>query len=78
MTQVAEKGLAVAPVDEVEQAVRDAGVPPRQAEAIADDYGEAELDGLRRAIGAVAVFSLLAFWFTRRLPGAAARPQGES
>lgn len=65
----AQKGIPVAPVDQVEQAVRDAGVPARQASAIADDYGDAQLDGLRRALGAVALLAVLALPFTRRLPG---------
>ena len=57
------------PVADVEKATRDAGVPPGQAEAIANDYGDAQLQGLKRAIGAIAVLSLLTFWFTRHLPG---------
>jgi Na+/melibiose symporter-like transporter len=68
---IAEEGLTAAPVDQVEQAAVDQGVPPDQAQAIADDYGDAELQGLKRALGAVAIFALLALWFTRRLP---ARP----
>ena len=57
------------PVDDVENAVVKAGVPTEQARAIADDYGDAQLQGLKRAIGAVAIFALLSLWFTRRLPG---------
>jgi MFS family permease len=72
LTQIAEEGLDVVPVDDVEDAALDAGVPSDQAKAIADDYGEAELQGLKRAIGAVAIFALLSLWFTRRLPGRAA------
>jgi MFS family permease len=68
-TKAAEKGLEVVPVDDVEKAAVKKGVPQDQAKAIADDYGDAELEGLRRAIGAVGVFALLAFWFTRNLPG---------
>jgi hypothetical protein len=51
--------------------VLDEGIPSGQAEAIADDYGDAQLQALKRAIGAVAIFALLALWFTRGLP---ARP----
>jgi EmrB/QacA subfamily drug resistance transporter len=72
VAQVAEKGVPIAPVEDVEQAAIDQGVPPEQASALADDYGEAQLDGLKRAIGAVAIFALLSLWFTRRLPGRAA------
>jgi EmrB/QacA subfamily drug resistance transporter len=69
VAQAAEKGIPIAPVADVEQAVRDQGVPAKLAEHIADDYGDAEIAGLKRAIGAVAVFALLSLWFTRRLPG---------
>jgi hypothetical protein len=69
VARVAEKGIPVVPVDDVEKAAVDAGVPDDQARAIASDYGDAELQGLKRAIGAVAIFALLSLWFTRRLPG---------
>jgi MFS family permease len=69
VAQVAEAGIPVIPVDDVERAVADAGVPADQAKAIADDYGDAQLQGLKRAIGAVAIFALLSLWFTRGLPG---------
>jgi hypothetical protein len=72
VTQVAEKGIPVVPVDDVERAVVDAGVSPGEASAIADDYGEAQLHGLKRALGAVAIFAVLSLWFTRGLPGRAA------
>jgi hypothetical protein len=35
-------------------------------------YGDAQLYGLKRAIGAIAVIALLALWFTRGLPGRSA------
>jgi Na+/melibiose symporter-like transporter len=68
VAQAAEKGIPVVPVDDVEQAVLKAGFDADQAKAIADDYGDAQLQGLKRAIGAVAIFALLSLWFTRRLP----------
>ena len=68
VVQVAEEGTPIIPVDEVEAAARDAGVPPAEAAAIAADYGEAQLHGLERALGAVGAFALLALWFTRGLP----------
>lgn len=68
---VAQKGIPVAPVDDVEAAVREQGVEAEQARAIAAEYGDAQLQGLKRAIGAVAIFALLSLWFTRGLPGRA-------
>jgi MFS family permease len=69
VTQGAEQGVDVVPVSQVEQAAKDAGLTSKQAEAVAQDYGDAELNGLKIALLAVAFFAVLAFWFTRRLPG---------
>ncbi len=77
VARIAEEGIPVAPVAEVEQAALDQGVPPDEARAIADDYGDAELAGLKRAIGAVGIFALLSLWFTRRLPGRASAERVE-
>jgi Na+/melibiose symporter-like transporter len=70
--RAAERGIPVVSVEDVEQAALEEGLPQEQAQALADDYGDAELQGLKRAIGAVGLFALLALWFTRDLPGRAA------
>jgi hypothetical protein len=69
VARLAEEGIPIVPVDDVERAAIDQEVPPEEAKALADDYGDAQLDGLKRAIGAIAVIALLSLWFTRRLPG---------
>jgi MFS family permease len=66
--RAADEGLEVVPVAEVEAAAIAAGVAPDVAGAIASDYGAAQLEGLRNALGAVALFATLGLWFTRRLP----------
>jgi len=66
--QVASKGIPIVSVEQAEAALKDGGVPADQATAIADDYGKAQLHGLKRAIGAVALFALFSLWFTRGLP----------
>jgi EmrB/QacA subfamily drug resistance transporter len=71
VTQIAQKGIPIVPMDDIEQAARDQGVPANEAKAIADEYGDAQLQGLKRALGAVAIFALLSLWFTRGLPGRA-------
>jgi MFS family permease len=73
VAQIAEKGIPIVPVEDVETAALDEGVPPAEAKALAGDYGDAQLHGLKRAIGAVAIFAFLSLWFTRGLPG---RPLG--
>jgi Na+/melibiose symporter-like transporter len=73
--QVAEAGIPVAPVDEVEEAALKAGASEAEADALADHYGDAELQALKRSIGAVGIFALLSFWFTRGLPGRQLEPE---
>jgi MFS family permease len=73
IVDAASAGIPVVPVEQVQQAALGSGVPQEQATAIADDYGDAQLDGLKRAIGAVAALAFLSLWFTRRLPGRAIR-----
>jgi MFS family permease len=64
----AEQGLDIVPVAEVERLVVKGGLPADQARAVADDYGQAQLDALRLALGAVALAALLSLWLTRKLP----------
>jgi MFS family permease len=71
-------GLQVITVDQAEQYLLDAGLPADQAAAVAADYGQAQLDGLRTALAAVAVFAVLGFWFTRHLPGRAGAPAADA
>jgi Na+/melibiose symporter-like transporter len=66
-----QKGIPVVPVADVEQAALEKGTSQETATALAGDYGDAQLAGLKRAIGAVGVFALLGLWFTRKLPGRA-------
>jgi Na+/melibiose symporter-like transporter len=73
----AQKGIPVVPVDDVEAAAVEKGLSQDEAKAIAGDYGDAQLQGLKRAIGAVGVVALLALWFTRGLPGRVAPPARE-
>ena len=66
--EVRETGLEVVSVEQVASAATNAGLPPDQVATIAAEYGEAQLAGLRLALGAVALFSVLGLWFTRNLP----------
>ena len=76
----AEKGIDIVPVDTVEQTAVERGLTPDQAHAVATDYGDAQLDALRLALGAVAAAALFSLWFTRHLPPSAlaAESTGES
>ena len=67
--------IDIAPVDEVEQLAQERGASEEQAQAIAADYGDAQLEALRDSLGAVALIALLSLWSPRRLPHAAAAPR---
>jgi MFS family permease len=68
-----EEGLEFVPRADVEQAAADAGLPPAQATALAEVYGDAQLRALKQAFLGAALFILVGFWLTRGLPG---RPLG--
>ena len=53
---------------DLESALQDAGVDQQTSEAVLDDYGEARLDGLRTALALLALFAVIALFFTRRVP----------
>jgi MFS family permease len=64
-----EQGIEFVPRADVEQAASDAGLPPDQATAIGEVYGDAQLQALKRAFFGAALFILVGFWLTRGLPG---------
>jgi MFS family permease len=74
VTQIAQQGIPIVSESQVEDAAREAGLPADQAQALASDYADAQLVGLKRAILAVALFAVLSLWFTRKLPGRAREP----
>jgi MFS family permease len=69
VAEITETGIPIVPVGDIERAAIDNGLPANQAKALANDYGDAQLHGLKRAIGAIVIIALIALWFTRRLPG---------
>ena len=74
-----ENGIEIVTTEQVHAAVIDAGATPAEADAITADYGDAELDALKKAMLAVALLALLSIVFTRPPAGQAgdaARPRG--
>jgi EmrB/QacA subfamily drug resistance transporter len=69
LTARAEQGIPIVPVAQVEQAARAEGLTEAQAAEAADHYGDAQLEALRLALGAVALTALLSLGATRGLPG---------
>ena len=75
-TQIAaatEEGIPIVTTEQAHQALLDAGLTPAEADAVTDDYSNAQINALKTSILAVAFLAVLSFWFTRRLPG---RTQG--
>ena len=68
-----EEGIEIVTTEQVHAIVTDAGASPAEADAITADYGEAQLDALKKAMFAVGILALLSIVFTRRLP---AKPTG--
>jgi EmrB/QacA subfamily drug resistance transporter len=68
ISESASKGIDIVTVEQVHQGALDAGLPPAQADAVAGDYGNAQIDGLKVAMLWVAILAALGLWFTRRLP----------
>lgn len=72
------KGIDIVSTEQAYDALVDAGVDPAEAQAITDDYGEAQIDALAKSMYAVALLGLGCFWFTRRLPSTTLRGATEA
>jgi EmrB/QacA subfamily drug resistance transporter len=69
LTEVAQtEGLDILPLDQVEQALLEAGVASDVATAIVAEYSAAQIDALKTSLLSVAIFAVLGLWLTRRLP----------
>jgi hypothetical protein len=53
---------------QLQQALDDANVPKRQADAALTDYRNARIDGLRAALAILALISLIALFMATRVP----------
>ncbi|NUS23074.1 MAG: MFS transporter [Streptomyces sp.] len=65
-----EAGISFVPTDQVRTAAERAGLPASEAEAVADSYAAAQLDGLKAAILATGGIALASFLVTPHLPAA--------
>ena len=72
-----EEGIDIVPVSQVKQTALAKGLPPDQADAVAGDYGDAQLAALKKSLGVIALIAVLSLWFTRRLPSASTAPAEE-
>jgi len=70
-TQIAaatEEGIEIVTTAQVHAAALDAGLSASEADALAADYADAELDALKKSMFAVAMLALVSLVFTRSLP----------
>ncbi len=68
LSAATEQGIEIVTTEQVHAAVLDAGGTQAEADAITADYGDAQLEALKKAMLAVALLALLSIVFTRRLP----------
>jgi MFS family permease len=64
-----EQGVPMVSKQTVEDTVTKASLPPDQADSIVDEYGDAQIAALKRAVVAAALFALLGLWIASNLPG---------
>jgi hypothetical protein len=69
VSEATENGIPIVTTEQAHQALLDTGLTPAEADAVTEDYGNAQLDALKTSMLAVAFLAVLSFWFTRRLPG---------
>ena len=61
-------GIQFVSDQDLEAALAESSLDEQTTDAILDDYGEARLEGLRTALSLLAVFAMIALYFTRRIP----------
>jgi len=64
-----EQGIDIVTTEQAHAILVSGGLTGAEADAVTADYADAQLDGLKRAMLAVALLALLSLVFTRRLPG---------
>lgn len=65
-----EQGVPMISKPAAEEAIESAHLPRRKAETVLSHYESAQIDALKRALLAAALFALLALWFAGELPAA--------
>ncbi len=76
LSAATEEGIEIVTTEQVHAAALDAGATQAEADAITADYGDAQLDALKKAMLAVGLLALLSLIFTRRLPDQPMTPPG--
>jgi MFS family permease len=68
-------GIPFVSDQDLEAALDETSLDDQTIDAILEDYGQARLEGIRTALSLLAVFAVIALYFTRRIPD---RPPGSA
>ncbi|MGZ6544522.1 MAG: MFS transporter [Actinomycetota bacterium] len=63
-----EAGVPFVSDAQLESAMKDAGVPPKTAQAVLDANEQARIDGLRSSLALLAIIGVIGLFFTKRIP----------
>ena len=74
ITAATEQGIEIVTVEQAHAAAISAGLTPAEADAVTDDYADAQLEALKKAMFGVALLAAVSFVFTRRLPAKPSAP----
>ncbi|MFD6924076.1 MFS transporter [Streptomyces sp. NPDC059944] len=72
-----EAGISFVSTDQVRSGAEEAGLPPREVDAVTDSYATAQLNGLKAAVLAAGGITLASFLVTGHLPSGRTRREGE-
>jgi hypothetical protein len=61
-------GVPFIPSSDVQDQLTAAGVPSDEVDAIVESYEQSQVDALRVSFAALAILTVIGFWFTRKLP----------
>jgi hypothetical protein len=63
-----EQGVQMVSQSDAQEIAEKAGLSPSQVDAVVSDYGDAQIDALKKALLGAALFALVALWFAGDLP----------
>lgn len=72
-----QQGIDIVTTEQANAAAISAGLSPTEADAVSADYGDAQVQALKKAMLGVALLALLSFVFTRRLPSKSSTADSE-
>jgi Na+/melibiose symporter-like transporter len=77
LVQGTEDGVQMVSKSQVESIAKKQGLSSQQANAVVDNYSDAQIQALKRALLAASLFVLVGAWFARTLPNQPLPKEGE-